>query len=658
MELDNFFAFFHNMKFLSIFFITILCLGQSLMIDECSYRIDFVRNEIGEKCVNQLEKLCNNKDWLLAFWDSSTRVIHNGLTATNNQDLGNYDLCMSIDENGLKGKFCPFQWATTIPKELLKEAIAVMELKNHINIPIPSLPSKDVVNVKVGTTEEITLLGSMCIPDGCTPEEFTKVFNPYVYPVFYKNSTANCVTKDDITEMSTFQIVVTICICIILLIVVCSTAYHIWLRSADEGEPHDIIKAFSVLHNGQKLVEISRDNPDQIQCIHGLRFFSMLWVIAGHTFASEEILPLFNVKDAKEWRSHLYAQYILAGPYAVDTFFFLSGFLLAYGYMKQMKGVRATKQIMAIPLMILHRYLRLTPAVAAMFFVSISFLKSLGNGPIWVESVESVNKPCTDYWWRFFFYLQNYSSAICYTQTWYLSADMQMFIAAPIVLIPAAIYFRKNLYWVIASLVGLIVFCVGLTITILYTVDNYNYPYDTHSRLSDYLVGIIGGIIMHTMRGKTIKIKKVVSLAVWVVTLAVMIFLVLYLNDIIVHPTVDKTNYFYPIQRPIWSACILWIVISCHFGYGGIINKFLSISCFQIGSRLSYCMYCIHGMIILYNVGSIRSYQYFSDYAMIYLFFGNTVVCLILSTIWTLTFESPMIILNKMLLGKLGSPKK
>lgn len=41
-------------------------------------------------------------------------------------------------------------------------------------------------------------------------------------------------------------------------------------------------------------------------------------------------------------------------------------------------------------------------------------------------------------------------------------------------------------------------------------IDFFYYrDYDTHSRLSDYLVGIIGGIILHSFRGKALKMKKV-----------------------------------------------------------------------------------------------------------------------------------------------------
>ncbi|XP_045479180.1 O-acyltransferase like protein-like [Harmonia axyridis] len=647
---------------LFIFFFNFVFCVSSFFEEDCLKKV--VESHIEGKCANQLKTLCRRHDLLFTFWDSSSRIFKNGLTATSQLDLGNYDLCLSIDDNldnvHILGKYCSTQWETAVPKGALEELIFIMEKYNpmHLLTNKTYLDSfQNVVKYEAPSDEKIYLTGSICIPDACSPIEFKKVFNPYIYPVV--DLECNCLTKDG-PYLSVSETIITICIGVILLVVIGTTIYHVWFYNKYEVDPHELIKAFSAFHNGKKLITISKGNPDQIQCIHGLRFLSMIWVIAGHSFSSGTSFPQMNKDDVDEWKTKLYSEYIQAGHYAVDTFFFLSGLLLAYGYMKQMKGVEVASQIKGIPLMILNRYIRLTPAVAALFFVSISFFKSLGNGPMWYLYVNYVNDTCKNIWLKYFLYIQNYGPAedMCYLQTWYLSADMQMFVVAPIVLIPAALYFRKNLRVVIASLSGLIVFCVGLTIAIRYIVDDYTNEYDTHSRLSNYLVGIIGGIIMHTLRGKDIKINKVVNLVTWIITLSVMVFLILYLHDVVQNPTVDKTNFFYALQRPIWSAGILWIVFSCHFGYGGIINDILSIPCFQIGSRLSYCMYIVHFMVIFLYSGSLRTYQLVNDYTMLYLTCGHVVASMLVATIWTLLFEAPMIILNKMLFGKLDSPKK
>lgn len=51
-------------------------------------------------------------------------------------------------------------------------------------------------------------------------------------------------------------------------------------------------------------------------------------------------------------------QYLATAYLAVDTFFFISGFLLAYQYFKSLASKPISVQILAIPQMIVHRYLR------------------------------------------------------------------------------------------------------------------------------------------------------------------------------------------------------------------------------------------------------------------------------------------------------------
>ncbi|KAK9886943.1 hypothetical protein WA026_019200 [Henosepilachna vigintioctopunctata] len=388
-----------------------------------------------------------------------------------------------------------------------------------------------------------------------------------------------------------------------------------------------------------------------------MRFISILWIIAGHGFLTAESIPVINQEVGLNWIHSFYSQYIQSAVFAVDTFFFLSGFLLAFGYLSKMKNRSVFQQITGIPLIYLNRYLRLTPAVGAMFLTSISFYKLLGDGPIWFIAYDMVKAPCTKYWWRFFLYIQNYfPNDLCFTQTWYLSADMQMFVFAPLVLIPCSRYFEKKTRLVVTCLVTLIGVFVGISIAIPYVIEGYQNNYDTHSRVSDYLVGIIGGVLFSKNKGKHFKINKVVNVSLWIGTFGIMIFLA-YGNYYVTqfNPTkLDRTLYdaFY---RPIWCTCMLWIVFSCYHGYGGFVNWFLSNPLFQVGARLSYCMYVLHGLIVLYSVGITRTPIYFQDYGMINIVWGYINNCIIISIIWTLTFEGPMIMVNKKLFSGIGS---
>lgn len=59
----------------------------------------------------------------------------------------------------------------------------------------------------------------------------------------------------------------------------------------------------------------------------------------------------------------------------------------------------------------------------------------------------------------------------CVNPMWYLSADMQMFILAPLVLIPTSLFIRKQFKATIWALMGLTVLSVVIPMLIRYFVD-------------------------------------------------------------------------------------------------------------------------------------------------------------------------------------------
>jgi hypothetical protein len=58
--------------------------------------------------------------------------------------------------------------------------------------------------------------------------------------------------------------------------------------------------------------------------------------------------------------------------------------------------------------MYIHRYLRLTPAFAALILFSSSLMRYVGNGPIWYNAEKLLVEPCHKYWWSALLYVQNY----------------------------------------------------------------------------------------------------------------------------------------------------------------------------------------------------------------------------------------------------------
>lgn len=62
--------------------------------------------------------------------------------------------------------------------------------------------------------------------------------------------------------------------------------------------------AFSAYTNTKKLLS-TRRNPEDLGCLHGIRFLSMAWVVLAHTYARYMASPSWNTIDVNNVRSNI-----------------------------------------------------------------------------------------------------------------------------------------------------------------------------------------------------------------------------------------------------------------------------------------------------------------------------------------------------------------
>ena len=92
---------------------------------------------------------------------------------------------------------------------------------------------------------------------------------------------------------------------------------------------HKILSAFS-LKNSLKIYNY-QDN--RLNTFNGIKALCMLWVILGHTYAFG-INTATNIFTLKYQLSRWFFLFIQAGYFAVDVFFYIGGFLMAYAVLK------------------------------------------------------------------------------------------------------------------------------------------------------------------------------------------------------------------------------------------------------------------------------------------------------------------------------------
>lgn len=94
----------------------------------------------------------------------------------------------------------------------------------------------------------------------------------------------------------------------------------------------EILLSFSLSTNFKAICDRAVGS-DTIPCIHGIRALSMAWIILGHT-----LIISFKYSDNMELRKvveqQFFFQTITNGAFSVDTFFFISGFLVSFIYFR------------------------------------------------------------------------------------------------------------------------------------------------------------------------------------------------------------------------------------------------------------------------------------------------------------------------------------
>ncbi|XP_025112929.1 nose resistant to fluoxetine protein 6-like isoform X2 [Pomacea canaliculata] len=422
--------------------------------------------------------------------------------------------------------------------------------------------------------------------------------------------------------------------------------------------------AFSIYTNGSKLLS-TRQPPGSLTCIHGIRFLSMTWVVLGHSF----MFPLSSAENAGRYLSAFIqrwtAQAITSATVSVDSFFALSGLLVAYLTLKEMKKRNGKLNWF---MFYFHRFWRLTPAYMLVIMVYTCLSPYWGDGPLWPATLGDRDN-CNSYWWRNLLYINNlvHTEQMCLGQSWYLANDMQFYILSPLILLPL---FYLPLLGLGSAMVFMLVSAItpgiltmrdslppGIVAKIdgnfTNTMDYMDFYVKPYNRMGPYVVGMLAGYFLYRNDCR-LKINKIVNLCAWAVAAACALAVLYGLYGASTgSPVTLATSAFYnAVQRHVWGACVCWVVVACVTGNGGFVNTILSWPAFVPLSRLTYCIYLLHLMMMeLYLLNSDTTF-YMNDINVVMFFLSILVVSYMAATVASLAFEAPMMGLEKVLLHR------
>ena len=433
---------------------------------------------------------------------------------------------------------------------------------------------------------------------------------------------------------------------------------------------------FSFIRNTKKLLNTSTAKGP-LACLNGLRVVSMWWVIQGHTY-SFTTLNLSNTQYAMATLVQRFTfQPVMNGTFSVDTFFFLSGLLVAYLALREIREHGKLSWIYYF----LHRYWRLTPLYVFVLLIFMSLFVYFISGPFqWLATdpihgvlYEAIHG-CRDYWWSNLLYINNFypnygADTGCMGWAWYLANDMQFYIVISPILI---ILFRYHKTAGLVTAIALILACVsirgflvswyGITMMNAGPTKHTHDPWGKQSmyvrpwaRMSVYIVGFLTGFALHHIRCR-LRMNKFYLILGWCLaigTALAVIYGMYYYNS---HPgtqmTLVASGFYVSLSRTAWALSLSWLVLTCATGYGGPVHWFLSWKVWAPLGRLTYAAYLVHPLILVAYQFNLLTPLHFTDLTFIYLFVSNLVFSYLAAYIVSMVVEAPMMAIEKLILNK------
>ena len=419
----------------------------------------------------------------------------------------------------------------------------------------------------------------------------------------------------------------------------------------------DLMLSFS-LYRTIPAIMATHQPASAVTSINGIRVISMFWIILGHTFALGNLHPHYGFKNIQEISEtvykHFFFQVVSNIDFAVDSFFVLSGVLLSYLSIKEIDRHQGKFPFLSF---YVHRLLRLSPAYYLSVFLQFKVLPHVGSGPLWF--VDDVSN-CEKYWFTNILYINNFYPTLmfnsCHIPTWYLANVMQFFIISPVFLLLLhhcwKIGFATIGGTMLASIaiIGILAGIKNLNANLLQgdMLTNMSIIYEKpYCRINAYFIGILLGFVLY----KEWKVRSNLWILVcfyslmWIIAISCCLTIVFgQYKTWNGHPFTKAENIMYLMfSRTVYSTGVALMIYSCHNGFGGAINKFLSCSFWVPLSHLNFTAYLFHAMVITLMYRTMRFQFIYTDWLLIILFAATVVLSYSLAFIIAVTLEYPVV---------------
>ncbi|XP_059053384.1 nose resistant to fluoxetine protein 6-like [Achroia grisella] len=579
-----------------------------------------------EPCLNQtlvlIKSLQNFTMWAVFNWDSiSSQPL--GLLYGNRYQLGNFDECINTPWSNLHPELKTQYCLSEIVLERTDHFVKKRNKSHEWKYPYGSV--LDYLQHRPANTRALNeITWGVCVPANCGSQSVERLLSTMlahshlgvagIRPRIAVDTP--CQKINDSREYDvlffSFMIILT------LLVTVCCICTILNNGKKDNSTMNNIIKVFCLRKNAKDLLKVNKEGTE---VLYGIRFLTICFIVMDHQIGIQNAGPISNGLEVDRDALSTTGMFVVHDDLFVDTYFFLSGFLLA-------TAITKLKRMPNVFMLLLKRYIRLTVAFAVVIFYLCAVYPYTGSGPLWNRVIAGETENCRQNWWLNLLMVNNYidSEHICLVISWYIPCDFHFFLVTVLA------------YWVYKSSPRLGLVCAGALavasivapailnyLNKLPPVQLFNYEFvsdpraseqfhvtyiKSHARYAAYMVGFVSGFLFvrYGSSGNDNKITK--KWSVFGAFLAMLVMLLVMING-----ATFLWREYNPIEgilyaafnRPIWACGVSLLVFCCSWGNVPVVKQFLSWSPWVPLSRLTYGIYLTHTLFITRNVFIARN---------------------------------------------------
>jgi peptidoglycan/LPS O-acetylase OafA/YrhL len=305
--------------------------------------------------------------------------------------------------------------------------------------------------------------------------------------------------------------------------------------------------------------------------LNSLRFIGFIGIFFGHVFFSNspEII-----------NSKLYATVFnygkILGFISIDSFFVLSSFLITW---KALEEIKFTNKFQFKNFLI-RRSLRIWPLY--FFIVFIGFLLEYLKSHYFFESEKLPSI------WNFVLFILNYdiiengyNFLFFMVFMWSISVEEQFYILWAITIK----WFNKYLFGI-----SFLIIFISLFFRIYFINDSLSLNFHTASALGNFGIGALTAILAFKHQYFLDKLKSLSRNKILFIYVTIFSFFILM-------PVLLENDFFIVIQRVLFSIFFSFIILEQTYCENSIV-KVSRIKYFNFFGKISYGLYCYHGIMI------------------------------------------------------------